>query len=325
MEVMMADIVALGELLIDFTPLKATDKVAFERNAGGAPANVLAAVTRLGRSSRFVGCVGQDMFGTYLKSFLETCNIDSQYLKMTSEYPTTLAFVALKDDGDRDFSFYRNPGADLMLSKEDIEAQIFEDASIFHFGSLSLTDEPVRGATLKSLELAKQKKMIISYDPNLRPPLWSSLDVAKTTILSVMDQVDILKISEEELLFLTGEQDIEKGSKLLYEQYLIPLILVTLGPNGCGVRQADRFSVIAGIKVQAVDTTGAGDSHLGAMLYHIIEDGRRPEDIEFDKIKEFVRFANTMAAYVTTQYGSAAIMPSYAKVQEIYSLTEKLN
>ncbi len=145
---------------------------------------------------------------------METCNIDSQYLKMTSEYPTTLAFVALKDDGDRDFSFYRNPGADLMLSKEDIEVQIFEDASIFHFGSLSLTDEPVRGATLKSLELAKQKKMIISYDPNLRPPLWSSVDVAKTTILSVMDQVDILKISEEELLFLTGEQDIEKGSKL---------------------------------------------------------------------------------------------------------------
>ncbi len=317
MEVNMADIVALGELLIDFTPLKGTDKVSFERNAGGAPANVLAAVTKLGRSSRFVGCVGEDMFGTYLKGFLESCNIDSQYLKMTSETPTTLAFVALKDDGDRDFSFYRNPGADLMLAKEDIHEKIFEGAKVFHFGSLSLTDEPVKGATLKSLKMARDKDLIISYDPNLRPPLWPSLDEAKNTILSVMDQVDVLKISEEELLFLTGENDIEKGSKILYDQYNIALIIVTLGPDGCGIRRASEFAILPGVKVQAVDTTGAGDSHLGAMLYQIIEDGRDLEQIEFDKLQEYVKFANTMAAYVTTQYGSAAIMPTYEQVQQM--------
>ena len=313
----MADIVALGELLIDFTPLKGTDKVAFERNAGGAPANVLAAVTKLGRSSRFVGCVGKDMFGEYLKDFLASCNIDSQYLKITSEHPTTLAFVALKENGDRDFSFYRNPGADLMLAEEDIHEKIFEDTKVFHFGSLSLTDDPVKSATLKSLKIAKEKGLIISYDPNLRPPLWPSLAIAKTAILSVMDKVDILKISEEELLFLTGEADIEKGSEVLYNQYKIALIIVTLGPNGCGIRKAKDFRTVPGIKVTAVDTTGAGDSHLGAMLYQIIENGQYPGEIDMNTLTDYVNFANTMAAYVTTQYGSAAIMPDYAKVQEM--------
>ncbi len=313
---MKRDIVTLGEILIDFTPVKNDDnKIRFEQNAGGAPANVMAAITKLGLKTGFIGCVGDDQFGHFLADFLKDNHIDSKDLKISNEYNTTLAFVHLKEDGDREFSFYRNPGADQMICEEDISEDMFEDVKVFHFGSLSLTDEPARGATLKAIQISKDKGCIISYDPNLRPPLWKSLDEAKEQMLSVMEYVDILKISEEELYFLTGIEDIEEGSKYLYEKYKTPLIIATLGPDGCAIRKGDMYDVASGVKVKAVDTTGAGDSHLGAMLYQIIMENSKLEDIPFNKILDFGKFANHMAAYVTTKYGSAEIMPSYEQVK----------
>lgn len=315
---MRRDILALGEILIDFTPIKNDcGKNRYEQNAGGAPANVLAAVSKLGIKTGFVGCVGDDQFGHFLTDFLDDCGIGTENLKISKNHHTTLAFVHLKEDGDRDFSFYRNPGADQMLDEGDISEEMFDNLKVFHFGSLSLTDEPARGATLKAIRLAREKGVIISYDPNLRPKLWRSLAEAKEQILSVMDKVDILKISEEELLFLTGKEDNEKGSRLLRDIYKIPLILVTLGPEGCAVRQGASYGVVAGVKVKAVDTTGAGDSHLGAMLYQIMMQYKRPEAIPFELLLEYAGFANHLAAYVTTQFGSAAIMPTYEQVAVI--------
>lgn len=312
---MRRDILALGEILIDFTPVKnETGKIQYEQNAGGAPANVLAAISKLGTKTGFIGCVGDDQFGHFLTDFLNSCGIDNSNLKVSNTHHTTLAFVHLKEDGDRDFSFYRNPGADQMIDEADICEEMFENLKVFHFGSLSLTDEPSRGATLKAIGLAREKGCIVSYDPNLRPKLWRTLDEAKEQILSVMDRVDILKISEEELLFLTGKEDVEKGSRLLCDVFKIPLIMVTLGSEGCAVRQGASYGIVAGIKVRAVDTTGAGDSHLGAMLFQIMKQDKRPEYIPFDILLEFASFANHQAAYVTTRFGSAEIMPTYEQV-----------
>lgn len=313
---MKKDIIGLGEILIDFTPVKSdSGKIRFEQNAGGAPANVMAAITKLGLKTGFIGCVGDDQFGHFLIDFLRRNDIDSTDLKVSKEYNTTLAFVHLKEDGDREFSFYRNPGADQMICEQDIIESMFENLKVFHFGSLSLTDEPARGATLKAIKIGKEKGCIISYDPNLRPPLWESLDEAKKQILSVMKHVDILKISEEELLFLTDIEDIAEGSKYLYEKYKTPLIITTLGADGCAIRKGDMYSVVSGVKVKAVDTTGAGDSHLGAMLYQIMMQEEKLKDIPFTKLLEFGEFANYMAAYVTTKFGSAEIMPTYEQVK----------
>lgn len=314
---MRRDIVTLGEILIDFTPIKSpSGKIGFEQNAGGAPANVMAAITKLGLKTGFIGCVGEDQFGEFLIDFLKRNQVDYTDLKVSKEYNTTLAFVHLQENGDRDFSFYRNPGADQMISEDDIKESMFNDLKVFHFGSLSLTDEPSRGATLKAIQLAKEKGCLISYDPNLRPPLWENLDEAKKQMLSVMESVDILKISEEELLFLTGIAEIEEGSRYLYQKYNTPLIITTLGEDGCAIRRGDQYGKIVGIKVKAVDTTGAGDSHLGAMLYQIMMQEQELKNIPFEELLKFAKFANYMAAYVTTQFGSAEIMPTYDLVSE---------
>lgn len=321
---MKRDIVALGEILIDFTPIKnESDKARFEQNAGGAPINVLAAVSKLGLKTSFIGCVGNDQFGCFLINFLEKCKIGIDDLKISKTRNTTLAFVHLKDDGDRDFSFYRNYGADLMIFEADIREDMFDDLKVFHFGSLSLTSEPARSATLKAIRIAKQKGCIVSYDPNLRPPLWETLEDAKLQILSVMGSVDILKISEEELAFLTGIYDIEIGSKRLYDAYNIGLIIVTLGSDGCAIRQSEKFGQVEGVKVDAIDTTGAGDCHLGAMLYQIMKE-EKVEQIPFEKLLEFGRFANNMAALVTTKYGSAEIMPDYEQTIELMEKTVRI-
>lgn len=313
---MKKDIIALGEILIDFTPVKSNNgKINFEQNAGGAPANVMAAIAKLGLKTGFIGCVGNDKFGEFLINFLKNNHIDSTGVKVSHKINTTLAFVHLQQNGDREFSFYRNPGADQMISEQDITESMFNDLKIFHFGSLSLTDQPARGATLKAINIGKQKRCIISYDPNLRVPLWSSLDEAKEQILSVMRYVDILKISEEELLFLTGISNIEQGSKYLQEKYKTPLIITTLGSEGCAIRQGERYGVVDGIKVKVVDTTGAGDSHLGAMLYQIMMQEQQLKDIPFSRLLEFGKFANYMAAYVTTKFGSAEVMPTYDLVK----------
>lgn len=308
------DILALGEILIDFTPIKnGNSKPRFEQNAGGAPVNVLAAAAKLGLKTGLIGCVGDDAFGAFLMDFLRSCGIDNEDVKISDTNNTTLAFVHIKRDGDRAFSFYRNHGADLMITEDDIREDLFDDLKVFHFGSLSLTGEPARSATVKAIRLARQKGCLISYDPNLRPPLWKSLGEARERILSVMEYVDILKLSEEELIFLTGSSDVEEGSKQLRDQYKTKLIITTLGAEGCSIRRGDEFGTVRGVKVEAVDTTGAGDSHLGAMLYQIIKAGNFI-GLPFERLLEFGSFANHAAAYVTTQFGSAEIMPDFDRI-----------
>lgn len=302
-------IVSLGEILIDFTPVATNGKnPRFDQNPGGAPMNVLAAASKLGIHTDFIGCVGEDQFGHFLLDFLEKQGIGNSHVILSDTHHTTLAFVHLKENGERDFSFYRKHGADLMLREEDIKESFFKEAKVFHFGSLSLTADPSRSATRKAIAMAKERQCIISYDPNLRPPLWDSLEKAKVHILSVMEEVDILKLSEEELIFLTGISDIVEASDRLYQEYNLPLMIVTMGEKGCALRRRKEFGQVEGVSVKAVDTTGAGDSHLGAMLAQFLTK-KHYAVASFEELLTYAKFANAYAGYVTTKFGSAEIMP----------------
>ena len=227
------DVTALGELLIDFTENgdSSQGNPTFEANPGGAPCNVLAMLNRLGKKTAFIGKVGNDMFGKQLKAAVEECGIDTRNLVMDDEIHTTLAFVHTYPDGDRDFSFYRNPGADMMLTKDDVDADLIRNSRIFHFGTLSSTHEGVREATRYALDVAKEAGCIITFDPNLRPPLWKDLNDARKEIEYGMERCDVLKISDNEVEFLFDTTDYDKGAALIEEQYHIPLVLITMGKD----------------------------------------------------------------------------------------------
>lgn len=318
----MYDVVALGELLIDFTPEGKSNNgnVLFERNPGGAPANVLACLAKLGKRTSFIGKVGEDEFGRFLRQVLIHKGIAIEGLVMDPEVKTTLAFVHLQADGERSFSFYRNPGADTRLKPEEINAAMF-DTRIFHFGSLSLTHEPARSATIAALQFAQDKKLLISYDPNLRPHLWSNLDEAKTQILAVMDQADIVKISGEELEFLTGSKDIEQGSARLCQEYGLRMLLVTLGQEGCYYRLGGLSGQVPGFRVHTIDATGAGDAFLGGMLFQILQ---RPKEIHqwtAEEMDASVKFANATGALVTTRKGAIPAMPNLHEIEQLLAST----
>lgn len=314
-------VTALGEILIDFTSSHSFDqeKLYFEQNPGGAPANVVCCISKLGGKTAFIGKVGKDMFGSFLSEILTKQGIDTTGLKYSEEYNTTLAFVKCDEKGERSFTFYRSPGADTCLNPSEIEFKLLDSSKVFHFGSLSMTNEPSRSATLKALEYAKDKKLIISYDPNLRPALWKSVEHALEEIKSVLHMVDILKISEEELEFITGIDDNEKGSKLLCEQYKISLILVTRGGNGCYY----RFKAVTGAKpafknLKTIDTTGAGDAFLGGFLYFVISKGiLKVEDIDIPLLESSIIFANAVAAICTTRRGAIPAMPTISEVSDL--------
>jgi sugar/nucleoside kinase (ribokinase family) len=303
----MFNVVALGELLIDFTPSGKSSQgnVLFETNPGGAPANVLATLARLGKKTAFIGKVGQDQFGEFLGNVLVENSISAEGLVYSKEVNTTLAFVHLDPtSGDRSFSFYRKPGADTMLTKEDVKFELLDETQIFHFGSLSLTNEPVKSTTFEVLKYVKEKKKIISYDPNLRPALWSSLDKAKETIIEGLKYADILKISEEELLFITGTSNLEEGTSLLVDENNIKLLFVTLGEEGCFYRKGNEVGIVAAYKVNAIDTTGAGDSFFGTALSGIIDKNKSLEELNKEEIEEIVKKANKVGAFVTTKAGA---------------------
>jgi fructokinase len=313
----MFDVTALGEILIDFTPCEVFPRgnICFERNPGGAPANVLVAVSRLGGKTAFLGKVGKDMFGEFLRETLTSNNVDTSGLGFSDKENTTLAFVQIDEKGDRSFSFYRNPGADTTLESTEVNFNTISDSKIFHFGSLSLTCEPSKTSTLTALKYARENGCIISYDPNLRPALWKSTQHAMTEIVSVLPFVDILKISEEELEFITESNNMEQGSRKLMEEYGINLILITRGAAGSYY----RYKEITGFqpafsKVKPIDTTGAGDAFLGGFLYFILSNGiKKVED--FDKklnedfLAKMVKFANTVAFICTTKKGAIPAMP----------------
>lgn len=314
----MYDVVALGELLIDFTPSGSSPNGnrLFEQNPGGAPANVLACLANLGKKTGFIGKVGDDEFGNYLMRVLRNHHIGMEGLFVDDKVNTTLAFVHLKENGDRSFSFYRNPGADTCLRPEEITEELLQ-TKIFHFGSLSLTDEPARSATLYALRLAEENKAFISYDPNWRPPLWPSLPEAKKQILQVMGMVDLLKISEEEMMFLVGTDDCLEGTSQLYDQFGLQAILVSLGANGCFYRVGEITGHVPGYAVKTIDTTGAGDGFLGGVLFQLLERGTDLSQWTRSDVEDSIRFANAIGALVTTKRGAIPAMPSMGQISRL--------
>ncbi|MCM2534560.1 PfkB family carbohydrate kinase [Neobacillus pocheonensis] len=320
----MHDVVALGEVLIDFTPAGKSEngEVRFERNPGGAPANVLSALAKLGKKTAFIGKVGNDQFGHYLNSVLQKNSIDTKGVVFSNDTNTTLAFVHLDDKGDRSFSFYRNPGADMMLQEQEVDLEIINNSRIFHFGSISLTHEPSASATLKAVAYAKENGLLISYDPNLRVNLWDDLNHARSMIEVGLKFADVLKISEEELEFITGTKDLKKGSKYIYVQFHIKLILVTLGSDGCFYRLGHVVGKCSGYDVDAIDTTGAGDAFLAGIIYQIIEKDYLLSDLSLNEVDKMVSFANAVGALATTKKGAIPAMPS---IDEILALFNKTN
>ena len=310
------DVTALGELLIDFTEngTSAQGNPLLEANPGGAPCNVLAMLEKLGKKTAFIGKVGKDMFGEQLKTAVEEVGIDTRNLVMDEEVHTTLAFVHTYPDGDRDFSFYRNPGADMMLKKEEVDEDLIRGAKIFHFGTLSSTHEGVREATRYAIDVAKEAGCIVSFDPNLRPPLWKSLDEAKAEIEYGLSKCDILKISDNEVEFLFGTTDYDEGARLIREKYQIPLVLITLGKDGSRAYYKDlRVEVPGFVQEHTTETTGAGDTFCANSLNYILEHGM--EELTEENLKELLTFANAAASLITTRKGALRVMPTREEIK----------
>lgn len=312
----MADITALGEVLIDFTPYGTSEggQALFEQNPGGAPANVLAAVARLGGTAAFIGKVGDDMHGKLLKETLEKEGIDVRGMIEDPEYFTTLAFVALKN-GERSFSFARKPGADTQLRKEEIPLEVLKDTRIFHCGSLSLTDEPARGATMYAVEEAKKAGALISYDPNYRPLLWSSEEEAKKYMRSMIPYADIMKLSDEETELLTDHRDPKEAAQALIDQG-VGCVVVTLGKDGALLKTKTIEVQEKGRTCQVVDTTGAGDSFWGGLLYQFAKNGEKPETLTAEHAAAYVQFANAVAGICVERRGAIPAMPTLEEVQK---------
>ncbi len=307
----------MGEMLIDFTMngQSTQGNNLFEACPGGAPCNVLAMLSKLGRKTGFIGKVGNDQFGHLLKETIEEIGIDSSGLVMDDKIHTTLAFVHTFPDGDREFSFYRQPGADMMLKEEEVDFGLIQNARLFHFGTLSMTDEPARSATWKALEVARKAGCLISFDPNLREPLWSSIDLAKEMMEYGMKYCDILKISDNEIQFISGQEDYEKGIRYLQDTYHIPLILLTLGKDGSRAYYKDMVVERGGFKLDTIETTGAGDTFCGSTLSGILE--RDFKNLTQKDLEEILTFANAAAALITTKKGAIRSMPEKEEVEEL--------
>ena len=309
------DVTALGELLIDFTEngTSGQGNPLMEANPGGAPCNVLAMLQKLGKQTAFIGKVGNDMFGRQLTEAVSSVGVDTRALKMDDEVHTTLAFVHTFPGGDRDFSFYRNPGADMMLTKEEVDVELIKDSKIFHFGTLSSTHEGVREATRYAIDVAKESGAIITFDPNLRPPLWASLDDAKVEIEYGLGKCDVLKISDNEVEFLFGTTDYDEGAKLLQEKYNIPLILITLGPDGSRAYYKDlRVEVAPYLNENTIETTGAGDTFCASAINYVLEHGL--DNLTAENLEELLTFANAAASLITTKKGALKVMPEKEEV-----------
>lgn len=315
------DVVALGELLVDFTEngMSPQGNPLLEANPGGAPCNVLSMLQRLGRQTAFIGKVGADSFGEMLRNVVEEQGIDTSNLLRDKEVPTTLAFVHTAPDGDRSFSFYRNPGADMMLAESEVSPSLLEDTKIFHFGTLSMTDTGVCKATERALSLAKEAGALISFDPNLRPPLWSSLDKAKERIAYGIGQCDILKISDDEIAFFTGTSDIDEGVKQIQEQYHTPLICATMGKQGSrAYYKGEQVECASFPNPDTIETTGAGDTFMACVLNQVLEYGL--DDLHAEKLYGMLEFANAASSIITTKKGALKVMP---KREEILHFIEE--
>lgn len=315
------DVVALGELLIDFTEngISKQGNPLFEANPGGAPCNVLAMLSKLGHITAFIGKVGKDYFGEQLGNAITEAGIDASFLCRDQEIHTTLAMVHTLPDGDRDFSFYRNPGADMMLTEDDIPEDLVKNTKMFHFGTLSMTHENVRAATKKAIRLAAEAGAVISFDPNLRPPLWDSMEHAKEQVLYGLSCCQVLKISDNEIQWLTGQEDYTEGVKWICERYSIPLILVSMGKEGSRAYYQDKIvEVKPFLQKNTIETTGAGDTFCGCVLHYVCKYGLN--SLTEDILREMLTFANGAASLITTKKGALRVMPS---VEEINQLIKK--
>ena len=318
------DVVALGELLIDFTENGESTQGnrLFEANPGGAPCNVLAMLQKLNYRTAFIGKVGQDMFGMLLKNVLLEVGIGTAGLCFDGSVNTTLAFVRNNEDGDRDFSFYRNPGADMMLTTADLQEELLSDCRLFHFGTLSMTSGEAANATRRAVELAKKAGAHISFDPNIRKPLWNSMEDAKKAVEYGMQQCDILKISDDEILWFTGMDDYEKAASYLCARYQIPLLFVSLGADGSMAFCKDNQVYAPAFRMNGtIDTTGAGDTFMGCVLSNVLEHGLTLSEAQ---LKQMLMFANAAAALITTRKGALRVMPAKDEILHLIKSSKNI-
>ncbi|MBM7580319.1 aminoimidazole riboside kinase [Jeotgalibacillus terrae] len=305
-------VISLGEALIDFIPTDETNDF-YYKSPGGAPANVAVGVARLGLPSYFAGKVGEDVLGRFLERTLKQYGVNTEYMHFDHDHRTGVVFVTL-DQGERSFDFYIDPSADRFYKAEELNEALFEEARILHFGSISMISEPAKSATKKAAEIAREKGMIISYDPNLRMSLWSNEEEARRTISSMLDQADVVKISEEELEFLTGTEDIQKGAEVM-KQFGIPLLLITMGAEGSWVFTQDGAQHVPAIIVQAVDTTGAGDAFVSGMLYSLHEYEGEVRDVKLEKAVDMVKLASRSGALAASVKGAMTALPTIEELK----------
>jgi fructokinase len=311
------DVVALGELLIDFTEngLSEQGNPLLEANPGGAPCNVLSMLQKLGDKTAFIGKVGNDGFGHLLTKAVQEQGIDTTGLVYDNDVHTTLALVLKKENGDRDFAFYRNPGADMNLKEEEVNESLIASSSIFHFGTLSLTDESVKKATQKAVKVAKENGLTITFDPNLREPLWRSLEEAHEQVAWGLQQADVVKISDNEITWFTGMDNYDEGIAFLQKEYPnLKLICLSMGGDGSKAVYRDvHVAYPAFLQEATIETTGAGDTFCACMIHTVLENGI--DHLDEEKLKEMLKFANAAASLVTTKKGALRVMPTKEEVE----------
>ena len=312
------DVTALGELLVDFTEngMSEQGNPLLEANPGGAPCNVLSMLQNLGKRTAFIGKVGADAFGQMLIQTVKERGIDTENLVTDEEVHTTLAFVHTAEDGDRSFSFYRNPGADMMLKWDEVKQERLADTKIFHFGTLSMTDEGIEAVTKKAVQKAKEMGAIISFDPNLRPPLWKNLEDAKRQMWYGISQCDILKISDDEIEFLTGTDDIDKGVRIIMEHSHPSLICATMGKHGSKAYYNGK--TVFGepfLREDTIETTGAGDTFMACVINSVLENGI--DSLTDKDLQDMLEFANAASSIITTRKGALKVMPKKNEIIEV--------
>lgn len=314
----MYDVVALGELLIDFTTISA-DKDGYPTMAahpGGAPANFLAAIAKFGGKAALLGKVGTDKFGKLLTNTLREAGLETKGIVMSDEFFTTLAFVTLDANGDREFAFARKPGADTQLRFEELDFSLINAARVFHFGTLSLTDEPSRTTTYHAVEYARAQGKLITFDPNLRKPLWRNLDDAKKQMIWGLEHADVVKISDEEVEFLFG-LGVQESAQYILDHFTVQLVFVTCGADGCWFQNRNTNGHVDSLKnIQVVDTTGAGDIFGGSAVWKLLQTGKAPEDLDKAELEEIVSFACKAAGLSTTKHGGISSVPGLKAVNQ---------
>ncbi|SDH72336.1 aminoimidazole riboside kinase [Alteribacillus bidgolensis] len=307
-------VISLGEALIDFIPMDEWNTL-YQKSPGGAPANVAVGLSRLGINTYFLGKLGEDVLGTFLYETLQQYGVKTDHLYLTDEARTGAVFVTLDKSGERSFNFYINPSADQFLHPDEIDERLFEQAKVLHFGSITLINEPARSATLKAIKLAKKHSLRITFDPNVRLPLWPTEKQARETILHTISHADVVKISEDELEFLTGETEEAKGTAAL-DKYQIPVLVITKGEHGSTIITKNGQVDIEAESVKAVDTTGAGDAYLSGLLYHVHKYDDKIEDISLQQWQEAAAFASLSGGLAASAKGAMSSLPTLKEIEK---------